>query len=279
MSDMTIREALQWASSFLQEHNRESRVGILLLEYYTGLEGARLYMEEPRNLSGKEKDRFVKAVRTHAETGEPYQHIIGSAPFYGRTFRVSPDVLIPRQETEELMDFIRTHARPGETIADIGTGSGVLAVTLALETEAEVVATDISPEALSVARENAWNLGARVHFYEGSFLTPLEEKEIDILVSNPPYIAWEEKKDLDATVRDYDPELALFADNDGLSAYETICRELKGWRRKPRLVAFEIGYTQGAAVSRLFEEALPGYEVEVIKDLSGKDRIVKAVYK
>lgn len=273
---MTIREALRWASSFLQEHGREGRVGLLLLEYYTGLEGARLHMEENRPLSSGEKRSFTEAVTTHAETGEPYQHIIGQAPFYGRDFRVSPHVLIPRQETEELMDVVRTQARAGETIADIGTGSGVLAVTLALETKAEVLATDISPEALRVARENAEKLGADVEFFEGSFLAPLEKKRIDVLVSNPPYIAWDEKRELDTTVREYDPELALFADKNGLFAYETICRELKERNQKPRLVAFEIGYTQGADVSRLLEEALPGYEVKVIRDLNGRDRIVTA---
>lgn len=276
MTDMTIREALQWASSFLQEHGRESRVALLLLEHYTGLEGSALFLEDDRRLSFEEKEAFTTAVRTHAETGEPYQHITGLAPFYGRYFRVTPDVLIPRQETEELMDLIRNHTRPGDRVADIGTGSGVIAVTLALETEAEVLATDISKEALSIARENADTLEADVCFYEGSFLEPLVNKHIDILVSNPPYIAWEEKDTLDETVKNYDPALALFAENDGLLAYETLCAELKTREDKPRFVAFEIGHTQGVAVSRMLQEALPAYTVEVRKDLNGRNRIVTA---
>lgn len=276
MTDMTIREALQWASSFLQEHGRESRVAVLLLEHYTGLEGSGLFLEDDRKLSLEEKESFIKAVRTHAETGEPYQHITGRAPFYGRYFRVTPDVLIPRQETEELMDLIRKNTGHGDRIADIGTGSGVLAVTLALETEADVLATDISKEALGIARENAASLGADVRFYEGSFLEPLEKEHIDILVSNPPYIAWEEKEELDETVKKYDPALALFAENDGLLAYETLCKELKARNDTPRFVAFEIGHTQGGAVRRMLQDALPTYTVEVIKDLNGRDRIVTA---
>ncbi|WP_347862186.1 peptide chain release factor N(5)-glutamine methyltransferase [Salimicrobium sp. PL1-032A] len=256
MTEMTIREALSWASSFLQEHGRESRVAVLLLEHYTGLEGSALFLEDDRNLSLEEKECFTKAVTTHAETGEPYQHITGLAPFYGRYFRVTPDVLIPRQETEELMDLIRGEAQPGERVADIGTGSGVLAVTLALETEAEVLATDISTEALSIARKNAESLGADVRFYEGSFLEPLKEEPVDILVSNPPYIAWEEKAGLDETVKNYDPSLALFADNDGLHAYEMLGEGLKRRSHKPRVVAFEIGHTQGEAVTRILQEAV-----------------------
>ncbi|SIS81947.1 peptide chain release factor N(5)-glutamine methyltransferase [Salimicrobium salexigens] len=278
MDTMTIREALHRASSFLREYGREERVGELLLEFYTGLEGPALHLEGDRPLSSEEQHSFMEAVRTHALTGKPYQHITGEAHFYGRHFTVTPDVLIPRQETEELMDLVRSCAGTGERIADIGTGSGVLAVTLALETEAEVSATDISPAALEIARQNSERLRAEVRFFEGSFLTPLEGEHVDILVSNPPYISWREKEELDTTVRDYDPELALFAEEDGLAAYAAMCRELKERLQKPRLAAFEIGHTQGEAVARLLGEALPGYRLHVHKDLNGKDRFVTACH-
>ncbi|EKE31426.1 protoporphyrinogen oxidase [Salimicrobium jeotgali] len=276
METMTIREALHRASSFLREHGREERVGEFLLEFYTGLEGPALHLESDCSLSSEEQHSFMEAVRTHALTGKPYQHITGEAHFYGRTFMVTPDVLIPRQETEELMDLVRSCARTGERIADIGTGSGVLAVTLALETEADVLATDISPAALEIARHNSENLGAEIRFFEGSFLAPLKEEHVDILVSNPPYISWREKEELDITVRDYDPELALFAEEDGLAAYAAICRELKERPQQPRMAVFEIGHTQGEAVTRLLGEALPGHRLQVHKDLNGKDRFVTA---
>ncbi|ARI76062.1 peptide chain release factor N(5)-glutamine methyltransferase [Halobacillus mangrovi] len=275
----TIREARHWASVFLQEHNRETRVADLLLEYYLGLTFAQLLAYERDPFPEEKKKGFVCSVRNHASTGVPVQHLIGHAHFYGRDFKVNADVLIPRPETEELVvgvkDWMRTYEITSPVIADIGTGSGVIAITLALETNAKVLAADVSNEALGVAQQNAQALAAEVEFRQGSYLEPFYDQQIDVLVSNPPYIAYKDKKEMDDTVLNFDPELALFAEEEGLAAYKAILNQLQ---EQPSLIAFEIGYNQGEAVKRLIEVRFPEAAVEVRQDINKKDRMVFATH-
>ncbi|RWZ58968.1 peptide chain release factor N(5)-glutamine methyltransferase [Halobacillus fulvus] len=277
----TIEEARRWASVFLREQNREERVADLLLEHYLGMSFAQLLAFAKDPFQEEKAKEFMASVKEHAETGKPVQHIIGTAPFYGREFFVNHHVLIPRPETEELvvgvLDWIENNNAHQSLLADIGTGSGAIAISLKRENpDLNVIATDLSDDALEVAKRNAQSLEADVKFLQGDFLEPVSDQNIEILVSNPPYISWEAKSSMDDTVIDFDPELALFADENGLAAYYEIVRQINGCDLSPRLIAFEIGYDQGQAVKALIEQELTGYRVKVKQDLNKKDRMIFA---
>lgn len=206
--------------------------------------------------------------------GEPYQYIIGKEYFYDREFEVNPSVLIPRYETEELVERVLEHIRPDMTIADIGTGSGAIAITLACESQAKVIAVDISEKALEVAQRNSKKNQSQVTFLQGDLLQPLIDNNItvDILVSNPPYIDPEEK--LDPRVVEHEPHLALFADDHGYACYEKIFKEAPKVLKKQALLAFEIGYNQGERMKQLVPHYFPNDHFKIIQDMNGKDRML-----
>lgn len=203
---------------------------------------------------------------------EPLQYVVGRAPFYGREFAVSPVVLIPRPETEELVDRILKHASRPATILDVGTGSGAIAITLALELpQARVSAWDISPEALQVARSNAQRLGATVDFRQRDALLEPPQTPIDLLVSNPPYVCRSERAAMRPNVTDYEPSSALYVpDSDPLLFY----RALAGYPASEAWV--EINERFGGEVAGLFRQA--GFaHVELLADLHDKPRFVHAL--
>ncbi|WP_085994033.1 peptide chain release factor N(5)-glutamine methyltransferase [Oceanobacillus senegalensis] len=279
-------EVLKRASLFLEKQNREPRVAEILLQHHLKINRSQFFMMMQEPINPNVIKRFEQDLERHAKTGVPVQHLTGSEEFYGRTFHVNEHVLIPRPETEELVLHVTNLVQeyfPNQpiTIADIGTGSGIIATTLALElSQANVFASDISEKALQVARKNASNLHAEVSFLQGDFLQPFidEGKEMDILVSNPPYIAKSEEELLSDTVKNFDPELALFADEEGLAAYRRIIQQAK--RISPlQALVFEIGHTQSDAIHQLIKAAFPTSMVKTIKDINGKDRIVSAVLK
>lgn len=206
--------------------------------------------------------------------GEPYQYIIGKEYFYGREFNVNPSVLIPRYETEELVEKVLSYIKPGMVVADIGTGSGAIAVTLACESKANLYAVDISKGAIDTASKNAKKHEASVTFLEGDLLQPLIDQNIhvDILVSNPPYIDYDEV--LDPRVMDHEPHLALFADDHGYACYEKIFKEAPSVLKEKAILAFEIGYNQGERMKQLVPLYFPNDTFEVIKDMNGKDRML-----
>lgn len=276
-------EVLRWASLFLEKNNRESRVAELLLQHHLGVSRAVFFANMQEDVPDDIYEAFKADIEKHAETGMPLQHLTGYEYFYGRRFTVDGHVLIPRPETEELVQHVIRHdvdfRKKPLRIVDVGTGSGVIAITLKLEwSDAEVFATDISEEALQVAKKNAAEWNADVAFLQGNFLEPLIEREmvVDILVSNPPYIAETERNVLSDTVKNYDPELALFAGDDGLSAYKEIIRQAKRVVRPGGLIAFEIGHEQGNAVKKLLMETFPYSDVDILQDINKKDRIVTA---
>ncbi|MCT1901187.1 peptide chain release factor N(5)-glutamine methyltransferase [Oceanobacillus sojae] len=286
MTKTKIYEVLNWASLFLEQANREPKVAEILIRHHLGLSRQEwlLSLREP---IPEDKLRKIKAdIKKHAETGIPVQHLTGYEEFYGRSFQVNRDVLIPRPETEELVlavkEYLASKRREPVRIADIGTGSGIIAVTLALELDnAEVFATDISEKALKVAAQNAARLHANISFRQGNFLSPVinETAPFDVIVSNPPYIAKSEAQELSDTVRNFDPELALFAEEDGLAAYYMIIEQVKQMNLKEdTLLALEIGYTQGKPVKERIQQVFPDSHVEVRQDINGKDRIVLATH-
>ncbi|WP_143962726.1 peptide chain release factor N(5)-glutamine methyltransferase [Litoribacter populi] len=207
----------------------------------------------------------------------PIQYILGKAPFYGREFKVSPDVLIPRNETEELVHLILKENRiPAPKILDIGTGSGCIPITLALEIkEAKVYGLDVSHEALKIAMENALLLEATVDFHQADILSAdIPYPDLDILVSNPPYVRELEKAQMHKNVLDHEPHLALFVSNqDPLIFYRTIAEKgLKALKSEGKLY-FEINEAFGQETKGMMEGL--GYQkVNIYKDLNGKDRIV-----
>ncbi|WP_164667566.1 peptide chain release factor N(5)-glutamine methyltransferase [Virgibacillus doumboii] len=278
-----IYEVLRWASLFLEKNNRETRVAELLLQHYLGVFKTEFITMMRDPVPENIHKQFQRAIEKHAETGVPIQHIIGHETFYGRTFHVNEHTLIPRPETEELVQQV-IEAAPDKplTIIDIGTGSGIIAITIALELpNATVYATDISEEALAIAQKNAKKLNAEVTFLQGDFLKPFidEGKLADIIVSNPPYIARSEAASLSDTVKNFDPELALFAEANGLAAYKNIITDLPQAITDEAQVFFEIGHDQGKAVSGMLYSKFPSASIEIIKDINKKNRIVKTYIK
>ncbi len=207
--------------------------------------------------------------------GEPLPYITGRIEFFGLDFAVSPAVLIPRPETELLVETALAHAGPAPLIADVGAGSGCIAVTLALHLpQARLYAIDLSREALAVARQNAARHGVaeRIRFLEGDLLAPLPEP-VDILVSNPPYIAEDEWERLPVSVR-REPMMALLSGKDGLDAVRGLLAQAPAKLRPGGLLLVEIGERQGAAALALAQAAFPAAECRILADLAGKDRVL-----
>ena len=202
--------------------------------------------------------------------GIPVQYIVGNVDFYGITLNVNPSVLIPRFETEELVSKVIEYAKSFDnpTIVDIGTGSGAIAITLKKRVNCNMIATDISREALEVARNNASLNETDIDFRLGDLLEPLSEK-VDILVSNPPYIAYDEE--IMDIVKNNEPHIALYADNNGLYCYEEILKNVKKYLKEKYLIAFEIGALQGESIKELSRKYL-NQEAIIVKDMQGRDR-------
>jgi release factor glutamine methyltransferase len=203
--------------------------------------------------------------------GKPTQYITGVQEFYGREFRVTPDVLIPRPETEHLIETALARAHAAETIVDIGTGSGALAVTLALETGRRVVATDLSPAALQVAQDNARRWHAPVDFLACDLGHSLTPHRFDLAVSNPPYIPLSQQATLQREVRDWEPPLALYGGDDGLSVYRRLIPEAARLLRSGGWLMMEAGLETAEAVGRLLND---WDSVEIINDLAAIPRVV-----
>ncbi len=279
-----VYEALNWASSFLKEKERDENASELLLRFFLHTDRTNLLANLREELDAAIMDSFKEAVHLHGE-GTPVQYIIGSEDFYGRSFVVNEHVLIPRPETEELVlgtieRVKRIFGRDQRIdVVDIGTGSGAIAITLKLEMpELKVSASDISEDALGVAKENAKRLSAEVAFEKGDLLKPFLEKgqKFDVVISNPPYIPVSDKEEMSIVVTEHEPHHALFAGEDGLDLYRRFKTELPLVLKEKALVGFEVGAGQSQAVAMLLQEAFPSAKIETVYDINGKDRIVFA---
>lgn len=218
---------------------------------------------------------IIARLRCH----EPLQYIIGTARFHGHKFKVNPAVLIPRPETEQLVDLIVDENEASDLrVLDMGTGSGCIAISLARALKfARIDALDVSRDALAVARENAAALKVKVRFFESDMLLPQPAATYDIIVSNPPYICWSERESMESNVKDYEPGQALFVpDNDPLLFYKSIAPYAKQSLEKGGRLYLEINQRFGAEVKRLLEEN--GFdEVRIIEDSFGRVRFAAAV--
>jgi release factor glutamine methyltransferase len=206
--------------------------------------------------------------------GKPTQYITKRQEFYGREFTVSSDVLIPRPETEHLVEAAIAKIQPDDTVLDIGAGSGAIAITLALETQARVLATDISTSALLVAAANALRLEAQVAFLACDLASCLRPSSIDLLVSNPPYVPRTDQPSLQREVRDWEPEVALFAGPSGLEIYTRIIEQARTVVRPGGWLLFELGYNSLGPVRDMLGAAWEA--VEIRNDLAGLPRVLEA---
>ena len=272
---LTYYEVLDRASSFLSELNHSSFVAEWLMRERLDWSKTELVMQYRNVMPVSELKQFERDFEEFLK-GLPMQQIIGHEWFYNRKFKVTEDTLIPRPETEEWLEQVLTDL-PQEplSIVDIGTGTGIIGLTVKLERPADdVTITDISKEALDVAKENAQVLGAEITAELGDLFEPLVGKKFDAIISNPPYISEAEINVMDQSVLDYEPKSALFADEDGLAIYKRMAKSIDKYLKPKGRIYLEIGYQQGESVSRLFKNAFPDAKVTVWQDFNQLDRVV-----
>lgn len=270
---MTMEQILHFGADTLQKAGvLEPRLDAwYLLSYCMGITKTQYYMHSHEEVNKQYSDRYSKLLERRVKR-EPLQYIIGEQEFMGLVFTVDENVLIPRQDTELLVELVIKHAQ-GKSILDMCTGSGCIAVSLACLSEAEKVdASDISEDALCVAKTNAERNNAEVKFIQSNLWENVKGK-YDILVSNPPYIDDEEMKDLMPEVKDYEPKLALSGGFDGLDYYRRIMRNIQDKIYNRGLIFFEIGCGQGKDVAELLLK-YNLVDVKIEKDLAGLDRVV-----
>jgi release factor glutamine methyltransferase len=249
-------------------------IAYFILEHELGLTRTDVMVAKYIESYNKESfDKIIARINNH----EPVQYILGEADFFGRKFYVNSSVLIPRQETELLIDEILKLDLPvSPKILDVGTGSGCIGITLALDlVGASVTATDISNEALQVAEQNASTLKASIQFLQHDILRDPIQGNYDMIVSNPPYISFEEKSAMKRNVLDHEPHLALFSEPDTLLFYKNIAIKSRKTLTKKGMVAVEINEHFGILTREIFQKA--GFSrCIIVKDLQNKDRIIIA---
>ena len=270
----TIAETIEHAAALLAPSPTAHRDAELLLLHTTRMTKADLLTHPERELTERQSYHYQAAIARRA-LHEPVQYIIGTQEFYGRPFIVNPLVLIPRPETEHLVEAALALTPRPSRILDIGTGSGILAITLALELpHATITATDISAPALAVAQQNARSLGAdHLRFVASNLFAKLDDARFDCIVSNPPYVSSNEA--LEPQVRDYEPATALYAGEDGLAIYRRLIPDASSHLEPAGSLLLEIGQGQRDAIAALLETS--GFRnIRFIDDLQGIPRVAIA---
>ena len=278
---MSVGDAIEWGESFLDRSDelaaRSRADATLLLRHVLDIPPAEIYAYRERQLSLLELRTFQSLIDERVK-GKPIQYITGEQEFFGLPFRVTPDVLIPRPETEHLVEAaiarLQNHSAP--RIVDVGTGSGCIAVALAhAMPHSEIVALDISAAALAVAEQNARQNGVaeRIGFLQSNLLAAVVGEGFDAVVSNPPYVALSERASLATEVREFEPALALFAGPTGLEIYQRLIVEANDLLASGGWLLMEIGHGQKSAIENLLQawDAL-----EFIPDLQSIPRVVVA---
>ena len=282
---MTYRSLLNKYKEICINKNLEIEAVKLLILELSNFDGASFLAKFDNEIELDKLSLLKTAINKYVNDFIPVQHILGYTYFYGYKIKVSKDVLIPRCETEELVGYVLEYYdeifKGNEVnVCDIGTGSGAISIALAKEEPSmSLFATDISKSALSIAKENALINNTNITFFEGDLLNPLIESNIkfDILVSNPPYIATNDE--VDPLVIKNEPHLALFADNEGMDCYDRILKDAHKILNTPNIIVFEHGYKQKDLMLKLIDKYYPNSECEIIKDLSGNDRITVIINK
>jgi release factor glutamine methyltransferase len=280
---VTIREALEWGMKNLERVRTPLLDAEVLLCNIIKKDRLFLIINKNNILSEDEYSKYMESIKERKD-GVPLQYITNRQEFMGMDFYVEPGVLVPRPDTEILVEAVRDWANKNEanSILELGVGSGAVIISLGKFTKAiELYGVDISPVTIKVATKNAKNnlMEKEIKFLKGDLFTPLNEnsmKELDIIVSNPPYIPKKDIDDLQIEVSKYEPRLALDGGEDGLDFYRKIVDESPRYLREKGLVAFEVGHDQGDLVAHLFKNDGRYEKIEKIKDLSGIERVVMA---
>ena len=287
MTIWTIQKLLNWTTEYLTNKNVDSpRLSAeLLISHVVGLKRIELYTQFNKQVPQQQLDTLHVLVK-RAGLHEPVAYLTGKTEFYSIELDITADCLIPRPETELLVqhaiEFLRT--RSGiQYICDLCTGSGCIAVAIAKNfSDARVTATDISAAVLEVAARNIekHHLKEKVRLLCGDLFEPiikqLDMNQFDLIVCNPPYVSNAEYEKLDKNVKDYEPESALLAGADGMDVYRSIIKKVDGFLKPGAALMLEIGYAQGPAVSELLEQTGTFAQINIEKDLHDNDRIVIA---
>ena len=273
---MNRRQAITKACLLLRRQAKEESLARFLLMYMLD-EICEFNENLALELTEEDEQKYFQLIDKHIKDDAPLSHLVGFEYFYDRKFKVTSDVLSPRMETEELVykviDYIRKNNLTNIKILDLCTGSGIIGITLKKELEefgVEIIVSDISSRALTVAKENASSLEADISFVESDLFSNIHDK-FDIIVSNPPYIAHDDKKTIKENVLNYDPHLALFADEEGMYFYRNIIEKSRPYLNEKGIMFFEIGYDQKEKIITLGENNK--FETVVYKDINGRDRI------
>lgn len=271
----TYFEVLNEAATILEKEYSSSFVAEWLMRERLGWDKTELVKHYSERMSINEIEQFEKDMNLFL-FGQPMQQVVGHEWFYGRKFKVNKHTLIPRPETEEWFDRVQAVLPQKKLkVLDIGTGTGVLALSHKLERPGdEVVATDISGEALEIAQINAKRLEADITFKKGDLTEPVINDFFDVVLCNPPYISKSEIDLMDESVIRYEPSTALFALDDGLKVYKDLAKSIGKILTDDAFIFLEIGYAQGEAVKTIFQENFPNAKIEIWQDYNQLDRVV-----
>lgn len=277
MGKNSYREVLARASSFLEQNQLEGHMieYVFLQRKHWNKTDYLLHMHEPITAEDqKQIDEDMAKLLAHY----PPQYLIGNEVFLDYRLKVTPDTLIPRPETEELVEkclkLTQKQANQALKVVDVGTGTGAIAISLKDKRPTwQVSAVDLSSAALEVAKENAQQIGVALEFILSDCLDEVVGP-IDVLISNPPYISKDEYELMDVSVREFEPKMALFAENNGLAIYEKLAKQAQSKLAKDGKIFLEIGFMQGPAVKEIFQATFPKKQVSIHKDLFGNDRMI-----
>ena len=280
---MNRRQAITKACLLLRRQGKEESLARFLLMYMLD-ESPQLFSNSfSEQLSQENEEKYFSLIEKHIKEDVPLSHLVGFEYFYDRKYKVTKDVLSPRMETEELIykviEYINTSNKNKFKILDLCTGSGIIAITLKKELDqvsVDVIASDISKEAIEVAKENSQSHDATIKFIKSDIFNNIDDK-FDIIVSNPPYIDRKDKVTMQDNVLKYDPHLALFAEEEGMYFYRKIIEQANDYLNENGVIFFEIGYDQKDKIIKLAD--MNGYSAEVYKDINGRDRMAFLVRK
>lgn len=280
---MNRRQAITKACLLLRRQGKEESLARFLLMYILD-ESPQLFSNSlAEQISKENEDKYFSLIEKHIKEDVPLSHLVGFEYFYDRKYKVTKDVLSPRMETEELIykviEYVKASNKNKFKILDLCTGSGIIAITLKKELDqvsVDVIASDISEEAIEVAKENAQSHNATIKFIKSDIFNDIDDK-FDIIVSNPPYIDRKDEVTMQDNVLKYDPHLALFAEEEGMYFYRKIIEQANDYLNENGVMFFEIGYDQKDKIIKLAD--MNGYSVEVYKDINGRDRMAFLVRK
>lgn len=279
---MNRRQAILKACLLLRRQDKEESLAKFLLMYMLDETAEQFSNKLSEELSVEQENRYFDLINKNINEDTPLSHLVGFDYFYDRKFKVTKDVLSPRMETEELiykvLEYIKKSKKDSFKILDLCTGSGIIAITLKKEIVkkyTEIVASDISEKALSIAIENANNNNANITFIKSDLFDNISGK-FDLIISNPPYISYKDKITIKDNVLNYDPHLALFAEEDGIYFYRKIIENAVHYLSKDGVIFFEIGYDQKEKIFELGKNN--NFITTVYKDINDRDRIAKLIY-